>query len=147
MYLAAMDDRIKAAVPVCSVGSYSSYLYEPNCVCETLPGGLKITEMAGILALAAPRAMMICTGLYDVKTFSPQEMLNSYDAALPVYKKLNAQDKFTYRIFNHGHAYSPEAREAMLGFFELHLKGKGTGQPVPEPFYTPLPEKELRKSL
>ena len=143
MYLAAMDDRIKAAVPVCSVGSYESYLFEANCCCETLPGGLEVTEMAGILALAAPRAMLICTGLFDVKTFSPQEMLRSYDAALVVYKKLGAWEKFTYRIFNHGHAYSPMVRESMLGFFELHLKGKGHGMPVAEEPYTTLPEENL----
>ena len=143
MYLAAMDERIKAAVPVCSVGSYDSYLYESNCCCETLPGGLEVTEMAGILALAAPRAMLICTGLYDVKTFSPQEMLRSYDGALPVYKKLGAWEKFTYRIFNHGHAYSPEVRQAMLGFFELHLKGIGIGAPINEPEYTTVDEDKL----
>ena len=143
MYLAAMDERIKAAVPVCSVGSYESYLYEPNCCCETLPGGLNVTEMGGILALAAPRAMLICTGLYDVKTFSPQEMLRSYDAALPIYKKLGAWEKFTYRIFNHGHAYSPEARQAMLGFFELHLKGNGIGAPIAEPEFSTVPEDEM----
>lgn len=143
MYLAAMDDRIKAAVPVCSVGSFESYLYEANCCCETLPGGLAVTEMAGILALAAPRAMLICNGLYDSKTFSPQEMLRSYDAALVIYKKLGAWDKFTYRIFHQGHAYSPEAREAMLGFFELHLKGKGHGMPVAEEPFTTLPEEKL----
>ncbi len=143
MYLAAMDERVKAAVPVCSVGSYESYLYEPNCCCETLPGGLNVTEMGGILALAAPRAMMICTGLYDVKTFSPQEMLRSYEAALPVFKKLGAWENFTYRIFNHGHAYSPEARQAMLGFFELHLKGKGHGLPIEEEPFTTLDEDKL----
>ena len=143
MYLAAMDDRIKAAVPVCSVGSYESYLYEPNCCCETLPGGLQLTELAGVLALAAPRAMLICTGLYDVKTFSPQEMLRSYDAALEVYKNLGAWEKFTYRIFNHGHAYRPLVRESMLGFFELHLKDKGHGLPIAEEAFTTLPEEKL----
>ena len=98
MWLTAMDERIKAAVPVCSVGSFDSYLGQPNCLCETLPGGLQLTEMAGVLALAAPRAMMICTGLYDVKTFSPQEMLRSFDAAKPVFEKLGAADRFACRI-------------------------------------------------
>ena len=143
MYLAAMDERIKAAVPVCSVGTYESYLYKPNCCCETLPGGLKLTEMAGILALTAPRAMLICTGLYDVKTFSPQEMLRSYDAALPIYKKLGAWEKFTYRIFNHGHLYSPEVRQAMIGFFEFHLKGIGHGFPVAEKDFSVVDEERL----
>ena len=143
MWLTAMDERIKAAVPVCSVGSFESYLGQPNCLCETLPGGLELTEMAGVLALAAPRAMMICTGLYDVKTFSPQEMLRSFDAAKPVFEKLGAADRFACRILNQGHAYSKEAREIMLGWFELHLKGTGHGMPVAEPGYTALDEEEL----
>ena len=143
MYLAAMDERIKAAVPVCSVGSYESYLGEANCVCETLPCGLQTTEMAGVLALTAPRAMLICTGLYDVKTFSPQEMLRSFDAAMPVFKKLGAAENFTYRILNQGHAYSPAAREAMLGFFEFHLKGLGHGMPKENPTFTTVDEEKL----
>ncbi|MBQ9337537.1 MAG: acetylxylan esterase [Lentisphaeria bacterium] len=143
MWLTAMDERIKAAVPVCSVGSFDSYLGEPNCICETLPGGLELTEMAGVLALAAPRAMMICTGLYDVKTFSPQEMLRSFEAAKPVYEKLGAADRFACRILNQSHAYSKEAREIMLGWFDLQLKGIGNGTPVTEPEYTALEEEEL----
>ena len=143
MYLAAMDDRIKAAVPVCSAGSYDSYIGNTNCVCETLPGGLQLTEMAGIFALTAPRALMLCNGLYDVKTFSPQEMLRSFDAAMPVYRLYNAQDNFVYRIFNHAHEYSTAAREAMLGFFALHLKGEGRGMPVKTPFFTTLKEEKL----
>jgi pimeloyl-ACP methyl ester carboxylesterase len=143
MWLAAMDDRIKAAVPVCSVGSFASYIGEPNCVCETLPGGLKVTEMAGILALAAPKAMLICTGLYDVKTFSPHEMLRSYNAAKVVYQSMGAASNFSYTILNQGHAYSKEARMAMLGFFDLHLKGIGNGQPKEEVLYRTLEREEL----
>ena len=143
MWLAAMDDRIKAAVPVCSVGSFASYIGEPNCVCETLPGGLEVTEMAGVLALAAPTAMMICTGLFDVKTFSPQEMLRSFNAAKPVYKSLGAQNKFAYTILNQGHAYSKAAREVMLGWFDLHLKGIGNGLPKEEPLYRTLEKEDL----
>ena len=143
MYLAAMDDRIKAAVPVCSVGSYDIYLNAPNCCCETLPGAAAITEKGGIIALTAPRAMFICTGLYDRDSFSPQEMLRSYDAALPIYKKLGAWENFTYRIFNQGHAYSPEVRQAMLGFFELHLKGIGHGMPIEEEEFTTIEEEQM----
>ena len=143
MYLAAMDDRIKAAVPVCSAGSYDSYIGNANCVCETLPGGLLLTEMAGIFALTAPRALMLCNGLYDVKTFSPQEMLRSFDAAMHIYRLYDAQDNFVYRIFNHAHEYSTAAREAMLGFFALHLKKEGRGMPVKTPYFTTLKEEKL----
>ena len=44
MWLAAMDERIKAAVPVVSVGTFESYVMGHNCICETLPDGLTFTE-------------------------------------------------------------------------------------------------------
>src|SRR5690554_650017 len=46
MWVAAMDERIKAAVPVVSVGSFESYVMRSNCICETLIDGLTYTEEA-----------------------------------------------------------------------------------------------------
>ena len=57
MWLAALDDRIAAAMPVVSVGSFESYVYGVNCVCELLPDGLTFTDEAGVLALTAPRPL------------------------------------------------------------------------------------------
>ncbi|MEJ7769713.1 MAG: acetylxylan esterase, partial [Chitinophagaceae bacterium] len=37
MWLTAIDERIKAAVPVVSVGTFESYIMRSNCVCELLP--------------------------------------------------------------------------------------------------------------
>src|SRR5262249_59212115 len=34
MYASALDERFAAAVPVCSVGTYRSYLRAACCVCE-----------------------------------------------------------------------------------------------------------------
>ncbi len=58
MWLAAADERIKAAVPVVSVGTFESYVMRSNCICELLIDGLTFTEEAGVLALA--RAIMPC---------------------------------------------------------------------------------------
>src|SRR5206468_10437777 len=54
MYAGALDDRIRAVVPVCSVGTYQSYLHAACCVCELLPGGLRIGEVGDVLSLVAP---------------------------------------------------------------------------------------------
>src|SRR5262245_47682412 len=59
MYAGALDERFKAVVPVCSVGTYQSYLHVACCVCEVLPGGLRFAEEGDVLALVAPRALLV----------------------------------------------------------------------------------------
>ena len=144
LYLSAMDDRIKAAVPVCNTGSYESFLDGVNCICETLPDALTVTELGGVLAMIAPRALLLCNGLHDVPVFSPHEMLRSYNAAKQIYSKLGVPEKIAYRIFNHGHTYNRPTREAMLGWFALHLKGRGAGHDIAEPRTSCLSIDQLR---
>ena len=82
MWLAALDERIKAVVPVVSVGTFQSYILNSNCICEALPAGLTFTEESEVLGLIAPRALKICSGLRDANAaFNPQEMLRSYHGA------------------------------------------------------------------
>src|SRR5690606_40370156 len=44
MWFAALDERIKAAMPIVSVGTFESAVMGSNCVCELMPGGLTFTE-------------------------------------------------------------------------------------------------------
>src|SRR5690606_3572677 len=60
MWLAAMDDRVKASMPVVSVGTFESYIMSSNCVCEMLPDGLMHMEESEVLGLVAPRAIRVC---------------------------------------------------------------------------------------
>lgn len=138
MWLAAMDDRIKAAVPVVSVGTFESYVGATNCVCEVLPDGLTLTEESGVLALTAPRALKICNALKDGNpTFFPSEMLRSFVPARAIYQLYGEDRKFSYQVFNLPHGYWPEVRESMLGWFDYWLKDKGDGHPRAElPFKT-----------
>ncbi len=124
MWLAAMDERVKAAVPVVSVGTFESYVMGSNCICETLIDGLTFTEESGILALIAPRALLISNGLKDSNTaFYPSEMLRSFNNAMPVFELYKVGHKFSHLIFDGPHSYPPETREAMLVLFNRYLKG------------------------
>ena len=143
MWLAAMDERLKAAMPVVSVGTFESYVMSENCVCELLPNGLTFSEEDGILALVAPRYLKICNAMKDCKAFSVEEMLRSYNKARDIFKLYGSEDHFTYQTFNTVHGYWPEIREAMLGFFKMALMGKGNGAAISEiPFQT-LPEEQI----
>ena len=130
MWLAAMDERVKAAVPVVSVGTFESYVMGHNCICETLVDGLTFTEESGVLALVAPRALLISNGLKDDNTaFYPSEMLRSYKNAMTVFQLYNAGEKFKHLIFDGPHSYPPETREAMLNLFNMYLKGNSNELP------------------
>ena len=145
MWMSAVDDRVKASLPVVSVGTFESYVMRDNCICETLVDGLSFTEEAGVLALTAPGAVRICNHIQDkAPAFFPSEMLRSYNNALPVFKMLGIEKNIDYQLFDIPHGYLTEDREAMLGWFDLHLKGIGDGSRKKELPFEILHEGELR---
>jgi Acetyl xylan esterase (AXE1) len=142
MWFSAIDERVKAAVPVVSVGTFESYIMQSNCICELLPDGLTFTEEAGIVALS--RAILLINHNQDSNpTFFPSEMLRTYRNARPVFKMKGNENNIAYRLFDLPHGYMAEDRSAMLGWFDLHLKGKGTGEPKKEIPFEQLPERKL----
>ena len=144
MWLASMDDRIKASMPVVSVGTFESYIMGSPCICEVLDDALTFTEEAGILALVAPRAIKMCNHKKDDEpAFYPSEMLRSYNNAKPVFKMLGVENNIAYQLFDQPHGYLEEDREAMLGWFDFHLKGTGTGTQKKEIPFKLLPEEKL----
>lgn len=144
MWIAALDERVKAAVPVVSVGTFESYVTNSNCWCETLPGGLTITEEWGVLALAAPHPLLILTALKDqIPAFSQKEMLRSYAAARKIYGLYNAESKFAYQAINLPHGYHPDMIRHALGWFKHWLKGEGAALPCSLPEVTDHPEGKL----
>ena len=52
-------------------------------------------------------------------------------------------DNIAYQLFDLTHGYMTEDREAMLGWFDLHLKGLGTGKQRKEVPFEQLPEEKL----
>lgn len=141
MYAAAMDERLKAAVPVCSVGNYQAYLGQACCLCEVVPGALSFTEESGLLAMTAPRALMIVSATKDAPQFSVDAAKVSINGAIPVFKLFGKEKSLHHAIFESGHDYSKPMREAMYGWMALHLKGEGDGTPIQEPeFKTEDPE-------
>ena len=142
MWLSAVDKRVKADVPVVSVGSFESYIMESNCICEQLPDGLTFTEEAGIVALSnAP--LLINHKLDSNPTFFPAEMLRTYANARKIFEMTGRGNNISYHLFDLPHGYEREDREAMLGWFDLQLKGTGNGSPRKEIPFEQLPEEKL----
>lgn len=124
MWLAAMDERIKVAIPVVSVGTFQSYVMNSNCVCELLPYGLAFTEESAILGLIAPRALKVFSADKDTNpAFFPSEMLRSVAHAKPLFAEMKSEGKLSFELFDTGHGYWPEMRLSMLNWFDKELKG------------------------
>ena len=144
MWLAAMDERITAAVPVVSVGSFQSYILCSNCMCELLPGGLDIANEAEVIALAAPRAIMPVNGVLDSNAaFNPAETRRTVDEARRIFRAYGASSNLRQMVTEEHHFFGPDVVKALIGWFDYHLKGKGDGEPAEFcPGYDPLPEDE-----
>jgi hypothetical protein len=141
MYAGAFDERIAAVIPVCSVGTYQSYLSAAACMCEIVPRALTYTEEWGLLAMVAPRALLVISASEDAFQFSPGEAEKSVRAAKSVFEIAGRPDAIRHHVFQSKHDYNREMREAMYGWMTLHLKGDGNGSPIEEPaFETEDPE-------
>jgi len=92
-----------------------------------------MTEESRILALTAPRALLIISATQDAFQFSVGEAAKSISAARPVFSLYNLPDLPRHTVVESPHDYNQPMREAMYGFMTQHLKGQGTGQPIPEP--------------
>ena len=132
MYSAAWDARLAAAVPVCSVGTYQSYLGVACCICELVPGAMQFTEEWGVLGLVAPRALLVVNATRDTIVFSVGEAKKSLGQAQRVFDLHGRSASLKHAVFESGHAYSRPMREAMYGWMAQHLKREGTGDPIAE---------------
>jgi len=133
MYAGALDERFRAVVPVCSVGTYQAYLQAACCVCEVLPGALRFAEEGDVLSLVAPRALLVINATQDGFQFSVGEAEKSIARARPVFKLLDAEPKLKHATFESPHAYNQAMRETMYGWMARWLRDEGEGKPIPEP--------------
>lgn len=141
-WLAALDDRIKAMVPVVSVGTFESYIMNSNCVCELHPKGLVGMEKADVMAAMAPRAIKILTALQDGNAaFNVHNMLKTYYKAKKRYNDAGYGEHFVYELFDEKHDYTREMQCRMLDWFNQYLKEETT-HAIDMTFY-PLDEEEL----
>ena len=144
MWLSALDPRVKASVPVVSIGTFQSYVTNANCWCETLPDGLPITEEWAVLGMIAPRPLLLLTALREkIPAFLPSEAARSYHGARKIYQLMGAADRISFRKVDTAHGYFPEMQRHMLGWFNQWLLRVGSGKPATIPRIRNLAESRL----
>lgn len=124
LYLAAIDERIKATVLSGSVANLK--LNPESGILHTwliiLPGIGKYAGMRGLLALIAPRPLLILYSEFD-PIFPLVEAQDKVNLTKELYTKLNKQENFeSIFIPKKGHAFPQEYHEQAYKFLDKHLK-------------------------
>ena len=110
LYLAAMDDRIKAAV----ISGYFTTLtgeirewsrLENWDICNYVPGLLRYADYTDLAALIAPRPLLIEYGTED-ELYDREAVNEAMDSTARAYAAMGAPDHFDTDIFAGGHKWS-----------------------------------------
>ena len=133
LYAGATDERLKAVIPVCGVGTYDAYLSAACCVCEINAGGAVFATTGDLLAMVAPRALLVISAKRDALQFSVGEAAKSVAQARQRFRALGVEAKIRHLAVESGHDYNAPMREAMYGWVEKWLRGRGNGDPIKEP--------------
>jgi lysophospholipase L1-like esterase/dienelactone hydrolase len=124
-WLAAVDDRIAAAVGVACLTRYQNLIahgqLRQHGVYYFVNGLLKHFDSEGVLALIAPRPFLALTGELDAG--SPADGIKVIEEQVGrVYQTLGAEERFqSIRYPDIGHTYTPAMRERMVAWFERWL--------------------------
>lgn len=126
LWITAYDKRIKAAVPVVSVGTFEGYLLQRNCVCELLPNGLQILEAKDLLSGIGPRFVHILSATReDIPAFQPAQMLRAYEEAHAEQVNEFGKSYLSYKLFDEEHDFSAAMQAEALDFFNERFAWKG----------------------
>ena len=140
MFLTAFDDRIKAAVPVCSTATYErmhskGQIGDP---CQDPAGSYpNDLEMADLLMSRAPLPMQITSTTYDF--FPLIGARDVYAEVLDCYSALGVPERANMVEAPAHHDYNQPMREAMYAWFNRWLKDE-PGAVTEAPFTPESPE-------
>ena len=150
----ALDDRIAVAVPVVGTSDFYEQMaavrpldwYRGKEHCHFVPGLIQYADNHELLAMAAPRPVMIISASED-ESFPVEGVRRIASYGKTLYGTYGAAEKLGYfEDSTTGHGYQVKKREAAYGWFLKWLMNIGDGSPYTEPPTETLPfdAEELR---
>lgn len=109
LFLAALDERVKAAVVSGYFSSWAAAHRVPWNMCgsQVAPGLLGRLEHVDLGALVAPRALLVETGTDD-QIFPVAAARETFATLTKVYDHLGARDRLVHDVFEAGHQWHGE---------------------------------------
>ncbi len=133
-YLAAYDERVKAAVCNCGGAFFRHnpdvlnsardrwYVYFKHLRPGLLEGRLPPIDRHEIIALVAPRPFMDLSGLNDGNGLVQRQRVLALLRIMDVYELEKAPQNFAFYVHGRGHAWPTVSRELDFGGMDVHLK-------------------------
>lgn len=125
-YIAAFDDRIKAAAPECYITNLTRIFQSigPQDAEQNLADALvRGIDHADLLLMRAPKPTLIITTTRDM--FSIEGARETAKEVSRIYKAYNKEDNFNMVEDDAPHASTQKNREAMYAFFQKYLNNPG----------------------
>jgi len=124
VHLAALDDRIKAAVAVGWMTSFPPQLkrHVRNTIGFTklVPGLYKHLDYPDVASLAVPTPLLVINGSKDA-LFEPSGVQASFEKLAACYKKAGAPDRVRTRLYDTPHEFNAEMQAEAWGWLAKHL--------------------------
>lgn len=126
-YLAALDERIKAA---CIVGFMSTVKPMIKAHVDThswvhfLPGLHRLLDLPDVASLTAPRALLVQQCSQD-RLFPLEGMKASVAKIAAVYEKAGIKDQFAGRFYDAPHMFTKPMQDEAFDWLDTHLGNKG----------------------
>jgi pimeloyl-ACP methyl ester carboxylesterase len=136
IFLAAYDQRIKAAACNCSAAFFRHnpkldhwardhwYVYFKHLRPGVVAGELPPIDFHEIIALIAPRAFLDVSGLNDGDPAVQRHRVLMLTSVMSVYDIVGAPENFAFFVHGQGHSIKHESRELIYGWLDVHLKEK-----------------------
>ncbi len=125
-WVAALDDRIKVAVPVAGITSLKNHVVD-GCVeghCDCMyPVNTYQWDYPQVAALVSPRPLLITNTDKD-RIFPLDGVVDVYNKTRRIYELQGALDKIGLQISDGPHVDSQELQIAAFHWFNRHLKGE-----------------------
>jgi len=144
-YLAALDDRVKAAAPSCYISSWEDQLKTagPQDAEQQFPDQLLDGFDHGDLLIAmAPKPYLICSTTEDFFPLSGAK--RTFEEAQRIYNRFGAEDKIAWFTAPGDHGMRADTRSAVYAWMRKWLQNKPG--PAPEPAFTVELEEDLNAS-
>jgi hypothetical protein len=130
-YAGVVDERFKVVMPAVALWSMPELAVNFYYSCDNwVPGISRMGGMGELIAMTAPRAMLVMNVDADYSTSHAAEIM--VNAARPYYRLLAADSKLLHTVEKGGHDYTRRMRETTISFLDRWLKGTGDGFPVSE---------------
>ena len=105
-YTAAVDERVKVAMPSCAVGEFArSFLKYNHCVCGFLPDFCTWFDMPDLAVAIAPRPLIVVGGEHD-EICEASSVYRAWDNKIePIYQAANSPQNCRLVMGGGGHRF------------------------------------------